>query len=294
MKFEPWTTAYSLFNKKLQNIYPKFGDLHLQLKKGGTFIAYKAYVAFIVLTSIIAFAAAIPVTFIVLPLVSGIPMLSALNIVASLVAGVMAAMLAIIAMYMYPGMKASNRKGPIDNNLPYIANFLTLLSSSNVPPSVIFRSMSKIDTVKEVHLEFRNIVRDIEIFGNDLMTAIIDNAKLTPNRDFREILLGYVATVRTGGNPTEYLKITSTQITKERINKLDVMLESLSAVAEIYIMVLVATPLLFTVLFATLGMIGGGGGIGGFDMKTMLYLLTYIGIPIMGAVMMVIISTFNK
>ena len=71
------------------------------------------------------------------------------------------------------------------------------------------------------------------------------------------------------------------------------MLESLSAVAEIYIMVLVAAPLLFTVLFATLGMIGGGG-VGGINMGLLLYLLTYLGIPIMGAVMMVIMATFEK
>ena len=196
-------------------------------------------------------------------------------------------------MYIYPGMKAGNRKGPIDTNLPYIANFLTLLSSSNVPPSVIFRSMAKIDTLKAVKLEFGNIIRDVEVFGNDLLSAINENAKLTPNRDLREILLGYVATVRTGGNPTEYLKVTSTQITKERISKLDMMLESLSAIAEIYIMILVATPLLFTVLFATLGMIGGGG-VGGLDMSLMLYLLTYLGIPIMGVVIMVMLTTFEK
>jgi hypothetical protein len=72
------------------------------------------------------------------------------------------------------------------------------------------------------------------------------------------------------------------------------MLESLSAVAEIYIMVLVATPLLFTVLFATLGMIGGGGGVGGLNMGTILYLLTYLGIPVMGVTMMIIMSTFEK
>jgi flagellar protein FlaJ len=229
-----------------------------------------------------------------LPLIAGIPVLSIMNLLLSLVVGVLASITTLIVMYMYPSMKAGNRKGPIDNNLPYIANFLTLLSSSNVPPSLIFKSMAKIDTLKEVKLEFGNIVRDVEVFGNDLMTAIIENAKNTPNRDLREILLGYVATVRTGGNPTEYLKVTSQQITKERISKLDMMLESLSAVAEIYIMVLVATPLLFTVLFATLGMIGGGGGMAGMSMSTILYLLTYVGIPIMGAVMMVIMSTFEK
>jgi flagellar protein FlaJ len=265
----------------------------VQLKKGGIAITYKAYIAFMVLTSIIALISGFMVTFIILPFIIGIPHLSVMNFLASLLVAVSAAFISMIAIYLYPGMKASNRGGPINTNLPYITNFLTLLSSSNVPPSVIFKSMSKIDTVKEVRLEFGNIVRDVEIFGKDLMTAIVDNAKLTPNKELREILLGYVATVRTGGNPTEYLKIISNQISKERLSKLDMMLESLSAVAEIYIMVLVATPLLFTVLFATLGMIGGGGT-GGMNMGLLLYLLTYLGIPVMGAIMMVIISTFNK
>ncbi len=293
MKFEPWTTAYNILNKRLGKVYPKFQQLHVRMKQGGVLIAYKAYIAFMVLMSIITLILSTILTFLFLPFIIGIPHLTAINLLTSLVVGASAAMLTLLVMYLYPGMKASNRKMPIDTNLPYITNFLTLLSSSNVPPSLIFQSMAKIGTLKEVHLEFSNIVRDVEVFGDDLMTAILNNAKLTPNKDLREILLGYVATVRTGGNPTEYLKITSQQITKERMSKLDMMLESLSAVAEIYIMVLVATPLLFTVLFATLGMIGGGGT-GGLNMGLLLYLLTYLGIPIMGAVMMVIISTFEK
>ena len=293
MKFQPWTTAYTLLNKKLERIYPQFQEIHLQLKKGGVLIAFKAYIAFMVLLSIIVFAAAIPVSFILLPLLTGISILSVMNFAFSLVIGASAAMVTLIVMYIYPGMKASNRKGPIDKNLPYISNFLTLLSSSNVPPSLIFESMAKIDTLKEVRLEFSNIIRDIEIFGNDLMTSIVDNAKLTPNDKLGEILEGYVATVRTGGNPTEYLKITTDAVTKDRLGKLYMMLESLSAMAEIYIMMLVAAPLLFIVLFVTLGMIGSGT-IGGLSMSLVLYLLTYLGIPIMGTIMMVIMSTFEK
>ena len=151
----------------------------------------------------------------------------------------------------------------------------------------------RIDSLKEVRLEFSNIIRDIELFGNDLMSSIVENAKLTPNDTLGEILEGYVATVRTGGNPTEYLKITTENVTKERMGKLDVMLESLSAMAEIYIMMLVAAPLLFIVLFVTLGMIGSSS-MAGMSMSTILYLLTYLGIPILGAIMMVIMSTFEK
>jgi hypothetical protein len=198
MKFQPWATAYNLLNKKLESVYPKFQEIHIQLKKGGVLIAFKAYIAFMVLMSIVVFAAAIPLSFILIPLLTGIPYLSAMNFSFTLVTAVSAALITLLVMYIYPGMKASNRNGPINKNLPYITNFLTLLSSSNVPPSIIFESMAKIDSLKEVRLEFSNIIRDIAIFGNDLMTSIVENAKLTPNAQLGEILEGYVATVRTG------------------------------------------------------------------------------------------------
>ena len=293
MKFDPWTIAYQKLRKKLERVYPKFQELHIQLKKGGVLIAFKAYVAFMVLSSMVAFAIALPVSVMVLPLLMKIPYLSAMNFMFSLAIAAVAALATLMVMYLYPGMKASNRNGPLDRNLPYLANFLTLLSSSNVPPSVIFESVAKIDTLKESHLEFSNIVRDIQIFGNDLMTSILDNAKLTPNEPLREMLIGYVATVRTGGNPTEYLKITSEKITQERMTKLDAMLESLSAMAEIYIMLLVAAPLLFSVLFVTLGMIGSGA-VFGMSMGTLLYLMVYLGIPILGGILIVIMSSLEK
>ncbi len=293
MKLEPWTTAYQKLGKKLEKIYPQFQELHIQLKKGGVLIAFKAYVAFMVLTSIIAFIIAFPVSFAVIPFLMKIPFFSATNFVFSLAAAAVAALAALMLMYMYPGIKANNRNTPIDKNLPYLSNFLTLLSSSNVPPSVIFESVAKIDTLKESRLEFSNIIRDIEIFGNDLMSSILENAKLTPNDSLRELLTGYVATVRTGGNPTEYLKVTSDKITQQRMTKLDAMLESLSAMAEIYIMLLVAAPLLFSVLFVTLGMIGSGT-VGGLSMASLLYLMVYIGIPILGVTLMVIMSSLEK
>ncbi len=289
MKFEPWTTAYDLLGKKIDHFLPMFEELENTLRKAGVLISFKAYVAFMFMISIIAFAAALIVSLAMLPLVIGISFFSLNNFMLSFMLACLSMVMTLILTYAYPGMKANNRKLPIENNLPYISSFLTLLSSSNVPPSTIFNSISRIDTLKEVRQEFSNIVRDVEIFGADLMSAINTNAKFTPNDKLRELLIGYVATVRTGGNPTEYLKVQSEAITKERLGKLDMMLESLSALAEIYVMILVAMPLLFVVLFATLGMIGGAA----MNVSLFLYLLTYAGIPILGAIMMVIVSTLE-
>lgn len=293
MKFEPWTTVYQKLNKRLEKVYPHFQELHIQLKQGGILIAFKAYVAFMIFASISAFVVAFALSLVIVPFLAGISFLSGMNFAFSIVAATVTALVTLMVMYLYPGVKARNRNGPISKNLPYIANFLTLLSSSNVPPSVIFESVTRIDTLKEARLEFTNIIRDIEIFGYDLLTSILDNAKLTPNDSFRELLIGYVATIKTGGNPTEYLKITSDAITKERMSRRYAMLESLSAMAEIYIMLLVAAPLLFVVLFVTLGMIGSGT-VGGMSMATLLYLMTYALIPILGVTLMVLMSSLEK
>jgi flagellar protein FlaJ len=290
MKFEPWTFAYKLLEKRVQRFLPHFQDLHNQLRKGGVRIAFPAYLSFMLLISIVSFI----VPIIVLPLLLAVVLRTSLfslgNFVLSLMLATLLSIMTMIIIYIYPGIKSSNRRIPIEINLPYISSFLTLLSSSNVPPRTIFRSVAKIETLRDVRQEFSNIIRDVEIFGQDLLTSILENVKYTPSKKLREILSGYVATVRTGGNPTEYLRISTENIMKERMVKLDLMLESLSAMAEIYIMVLVAMPLLFVVMFATLGMLGGAGTM---NPAFMLYLLTYVGIPIMATILVVVISTFS-
>lgn len=290
MKFQPWTIAYNWLGKRIERFLPEFEELHTNMRRAGIPISFKAYVAFMFFVSLIVFIVSFVLSFVMIPLITRTSFLSVNNFLISFLLSGLSAVLTLIVSYIYPGMKAGNRKIPIEGNLPYISSFLTLLSSSNVPPSTIFASIARIDTLKEVRQEFSNIIRDVEVFGEDLMTAITNNAKLTPNEKLRELLLGYVATIRTGGNPTDYLKVQSEAITKERLGKLDGMLETLSAIAEIYVMVLVAMPLLFVVLFATLGMIGGGA----MNANLYLYLLTYAGIPIMGAIMMVLMSTMEK
>jgi len=290
LKIEPWVYAYRLLGKRIKRLLPHFKDLHIELKKAGVNIAFPAYLSFMMLAAIVAFIVPIVLLPLLLPTILGTTYFDLGNLILSLMLAALSAVFTLIIIYVYPGIKSSNRRIPIETNLPYISSFLTLLSSSNVPPRTIFRSVAKIDTLREVRHDFSNIVRDVEIFGQDLLTSITENVKYIPSKKLKEILSGYVATVKTGGDTTEYLRISTDNIMKERMVKLDLMLESLSAMAEIYIMVLVAMPLLFVVLFATLGTLGQGGTM---NPAFLLYLLTYVGIPIIASILTVVVSTFN-
>src|SRR4030043_139579 len=96
----------------LEKVYPHFQEIHIQLKKGGVLIAFKPYIAFMVLASIISFAVSIPISFIVFPLLSGIQILSVMNFLFSLVIAVSVALITLMVIYIYPSLKAGNRKGP--------------------------------------------------------------------------------------------------------------------------------------------------------------------------------------
>jgi len=54
MKFEPWTTAYRWLGKRVERFLPEFEELHINLRRAGIAITFKAYVAFMFMTSIIA------------------------------------------------------------------------------------------------------------------------------------------------------------------------------------------------------------------------------------------------
>jgi hypothetical protein len=64
-------------------------------------------------------------------------------------------------------------------------------------------------------------VRDTDVFGEDLLTSIVENAKYTPSDRLRDVFNGYVTTIRTGGSPTEYLRVSTENIMKEKMVKLD-------------------------------------------------------------------------
>jgi len=102
MKLQPWQTAYNLLNKKVERFYPSFQELHVQLKKGGVLIAYKAYVAFMVFISIITLITSFVVSLVILPFVMNIPF--ALSLLASVVIAASTALLSMLGMYLYPAL----------------------------------------------------------------------------------------------------------------------------------------------------------------------------------------------
>jgi hypothetical protein len=66
--------------------------------------------------------------------------------------------------------------------------------------------------------------------------------------------------------------------------------DTLGVLAEFYVVMLVAGPLILVVMLGVMAMLGGGGVIGMFDPRLLLNLLTYIGIPIGSIVFLILLD----
>ena len=128
------------FLLKLSRLLPKrlisrLSKLKNNIAKANIRISFNAYLGLMVLVSIIT----PPITFSVSMVISSF----FLEIVPSLIVSVLVALLAFVVSfgvaYAYPYFGISARKRNIDANLPLIANFLSVLSSSGMPPERVIR-----------------------------------------------------------------------------------------------------------------------------------------------------------
>jgi archaellum biogenesis protein FlaJ (TadC family) len=168
------------------------------------------------------------------------------------------------------------RKSEIEEEIPYILSFMTLMAQSNTPADKIFQSLATMETTKPVRVEAVRIVRDTSLFGHDILTAMLTTADLSPSETFADILNGMVRTVRTGGDLPRFLKLLLQRAYSSRTVKLDEILSRISMYSMMYVMALVVAPLSAVIMLVMMGVFGGG-----LDVRPIIYLVDYLVIPLL-------------
>jgi flagellar protein FlaJ len=135
----------------------------------------------------------------------------------------------------------------------------------------------------------RNVIRDVELFGFDVISALETTSKLTPSERFKEMLEGFISVVYSGGNLVKYLRNRTQEYMKEKSLALKRFSDTLGVLAEFYVTLMVAGSLIFVVMLAVMSMLGGGG-FAMLDSRLMLQLLTYIGLPVGSLVFLIILD----
>ncbi|MCD6241517.1 type II secretion system F family protein [Candidatus Bathyarchaeota archaeon] len=287
---KPQIAAYNLLGDKTAKFIPLFKDLDKNLERSEIKITFKAYVSLTILASLAVSLSALILTPIILYFFLGVPVFSSLLF--GLGISMLSGAFTVIAFYAYPIYKADSLKRKLEDELPFAAGYMAVLAGSGVTSDKIFKALARIDVPLAITQEAKRIVRDVELFGADLISALESASKRSPSEKFKQFLQGFIATTHSGGSLVAYLLDRSRYYMRLKKIAIKKFADTLSLLSEFYVAILVAGPLLFVIMLAVMAMLGGGG-MGLLDPKLLLYLLTYIAIPVASVIFIIILDVLS-
>ncbi len=187
------------------------------------------------------------------------------------------------AVYLQPALSARGRKSRIDIDLPYATTYMQALSTTLTLYNVFRSVFEQSELYGEVSREFGMIVRDVEFFGDDLVSAMRNLGKTTPSENLKRLLDDLILMFESGGDITEFFASRSAHFREVAENELGMGLKTMEIMAEVYVAAFVAAPIAVIIMTAAETMAGQG-------YLSSLMVFFYTGLPIGAAAMIWIIS----
>lgn len=270
--------SYRLLNNRIQFLYPKLGKLERTLKQSRIPIPYEVYVCSMVFFSMIAGLIGLAVGIAISFIVNIQPI--AFAFILPIIAGAGMAQITFFILQMMPNINIKNRGSKLIEELPHFIGYMATLATSGLSLEGIFKAIASENTEEEIVKDAQFITRNIDVMGMDLVTAINDLIKRTPSGPYSEMLEGAIITVQSGGDLKEYFIATGKVQLEEKKMALRKSTDSLGVMAEMYTIMLIVFPLLAVIMLSIMAIMSPT--LAGFDLMTLMNLLTYVMVPFFG------------
>ena len=179
----------------------------------------------------------------------------------------------------YPAVIAQGRKSRIELDLPYTISYMEALSTTMPPYEMIKKIYEEQDMFGEISREFGVIVRNVEIFGDDMITAMKDLQRMTPSPHLRDFLNDLGIVFDSGGDITSYLAAKTQYFRDQAQQELELVLKTIEIMAEVYVSAFVAGPIALIIMIVAQGITSN-------NQMDWLLPLMYLAIPA-GAIIMI-------
>lgn len=182
----------------------------------------------------------------------------------------------MIGFIVMPMSKATERATVLEREVPFAATYITVMASGGIAPYVSFKRLSEVELMPATRKEAKEIIKDVEIFGIDPLTAMAKAGEKNPLDIFKDFLSGYASTVIIGGDINHFLETKSADIFKARAARVKNAAERLGMLLESFITVMVLMSLCFYILFSVESIYSTGMG-----MDSSMIMYTYVFTPML-------------
>jgi flagellar protein FlaJ len=176
-----------------------------------------------------------------------------------------------------PSSTARVRKRSIDEGLTRTTAFMYALSRGGMEFPQILRTLTSHQEIYgETAREMSVAVREMDMFGRDMITALRRMSSRTPSERFKTFSENLTSILQSGSNLSSFLDEQFKRFRRESEERQQDLLELLSTIAEGYVTILVAGMLFFITILLIFGLTIA-------DTLTILQLIIYAVIPLANA-----------
>ena len=280
-------TGYRFFGDFIHRRRSQLQGFARQLKVARLPYSVEEYFAGMIFASLLVmFLGGATATF-VLTVFYGDPLPVAIGLGA--VIGVSLAGLTVFLFLWYPSYVANERRSDIEGRLAYAVTHMSTLAGTGIPPVAIFKALVNFKEYGEISKECAYIVRDVDVFGKDLYTAISDAARASPSRQWADVLWGVVSTLRSGGDLRAFLSEKARQLVELQEREERKAMENLGVLTEVFMVGFVLAPIIGVLMIVFMGLFGGA--IFGLPPRLLLLFIVYFGVPILGLVFLAVANS---
>jgi flagellar protein FlaJ len=163
-----------------------------------------------------------------------------------------------LVRYYYPRFLVGERSRAIDLMLPHSITYMYALNHGGMNLVEVVESMADAtDSYDEVANEFDLIVRDMDVFGTDLITAVRNARNVTPSDSMERFLDDLLSVLDSGGDTSRFFEEQSEKYLKEAKERQEFFMETLALLSEVFIFAFVAAPLFLMVTLMVISFLGG-------------------------------------
>ena len=185
----------------------------------------------------------------------------------------------MVVFMITPIMKAGERAQALEREMPFVAAYISVMATGGTSPYMSIKRLSNVELMPAMRKEAGEVIRDVEIFGMDPLSALVKTAKEHPLDIYRDFFSGYASTVIIGGDITHFLETKTQDIFKARAISVKAAAERLGMLLESFIIVMVLMSLCFYILFSVESIYSIG-----ISIYSGIILYTYIFAPMLSLV----------
>ena len=150
---------------------------------------------------------------------------------------------------LLPKLVASNKVSGLKNEIPFASLYMAVMTSGGLSPYASLLRLGRTELLPKLRKEIMNIQSIVLSFGLDPVSAMEKAAKVMRLKEYRELLLGYVSIIRSGGDVLHYLYNQTENMFKEMHSRFKSMGENMNILMEAYVIISVLGALGIYMMF---------------------------------------------